>query len=60
MSQDEKDARPENAALTPEPPHAVAPDPEDDETDVDGCDVPIRDDEATPDEELPMTEGGVL
>ncbi|HEX8502137.1 MAG TPA: hypothetical protein VF659_16245 [Pyrinomonadaceae bacterium] len=46
--------------MTPEPPHAVAPDPEDDETDVDGCDVPIRDDEATPDEELPMTEGGVL
>ncbi|HEX8189420.1 MAG TPA: hypothetical protein VF586_13775 [Pyrinomonadaceae bacterium] len=60
MSQDEQDARPEGAAMTPEPPHEAAPDPEDDETDVDGCDVPIGDDEATPDEELPMTEGGVL
>lgn len=60
MSQDENDLRPEEAALTPEPPHAAKPDPEDDETDVDGCDVPITEDEATPDDELPMSEGGVL
>jgi hypothetical protein len=35
----------------------VAPDPEDAESDLDGCDVPIVDE--TPDEELPITEGGV-
>lgn len=34
-------------------------DAEDDESDVDGCDIPISDDDATPDEELPVTEGGV-
>ena len=33
------------------------PDPEDDESDVDGCDVEITDE--TPDEDLPEAEGGV-
>lgn len=33
------------------------PAPEDDESDIDGCDVKIEDD--TPDEDLPATEGGV-
>jgi hypothetical protein len=42
---------------TPEPVPAAEPDPEDSESDVDGCDVPIED--ATPDEELPSTKGGV-
>lgn len=59
MSEEEKVPTPEEAALTPEPQHAAAPDPEDEESDVDGCDVPITEDEATPDEELPITEGGV-
>jgi hypothetical protein len=36
----------------------VTPDPEDDESDIDGCDVPIE--EATADEDLPASEGGVL
>lgn len=36
---------------------AVTPDPEDDESQIDGCDAPIVD--ATPDEDLPLTEGGV-
>jgi len=35
----------------------ITPDPEDDESEIDGCDVPI--DDATPDEDLPETEGGV-
>ena len=35
----------------------VTPDPEDDESDIDGCDVPIE--SVTEDEELPPTEGGV-
>lgn len=35
----------------------VIPDPEDDESDVDGCDAEITDE--TPDEDLPATEGGV-
>ena len=35
----------------------ATPDPEDDESHIDGCDVPIEDE--TPDEELPVTEGGV-
>ena len=30
------------------------PDPEDDE--LDGCDVPIRDEDATPDDDLPVPE----
>ncbi len=60
MSQDEKDLRPAEAALTHEPPHAAAPDPEDDESGVDACDVTITDEDATPDEGLPITEGGVL
>jgi hypothetical protein len=33
------------------------PDPEDDESDIDGCEVDIEN--ATPDEDLPETEGGV-
>lgn len=37
----------------------ITPDPEDDESDLDGCDVEIRDEGATPDEELPVCEGGV-
>lgn len=32
-------------------------DPEDDESDVDGCEVEITNE--TPDEDLPITEGGV-
>jgi hypothetical protein len=36
---------------------AVTPEPEDEESDLDGCDVPIEN--ATPDEDLPETEGGV-
>ena len=36
---------------------AVTPDPEDDESRIDGCDLPIEDE--TPDEDLPATEGGV-
>lgn len=35
----------------------VTPDAADDESDVDGCDVPIE--EHTPDEDLPASEGGV-
>lgn len=38
--------------------NVVAPEPEDRESDVDGCDVAIT--EATLDEDLPETEGGVL
>lgn len=45
--------------LTPEPQHPPIPDPPDAESDIDGCDVPITEADATPDEELPMTEGGV-
>ena len=45
--------------VTPEPEHADTPDPEDDESDIDGCDVPIEDRKATADEDLPATEGGV-
>ena len=35
----------------------VTPEPEDDESDLDGCDVAIED--ATSDEDLPAAEGGV-
>ena len=35
------------------------PDPEDELSDVDGCDVEITDEDATPDEDLPAAEGGV-
>jgi hypothetical protein len=42
---------------TPEPDLAAAPDPPDNESEIDGCDVPIED--VTRDEELPLTEGGV-
>jgi|GEM_PF-2051320 len=37
----------------------LIPDPEDDESDVDGCDVEITDGDATTDEDLPASEGGV-
>ena len=35
----------------------VAPKPEEDDTEIDGCDIDIEN--ATPDEDLPETEGGV-
>ncbi len=35
------------------------PDPEDDLSDTDGCDVEVKDEEATSDEDLPAAEGGV-
>lgn len=35
----------------------VTPDPEDEESDIDGCDIEIEN--ATSDEDLPDTEGGV-
>jgi hypothetical protein len=35
----------------------VTPDPEDDESEIDGCDVEIK--EPTSDEDLPASEGGV-
>jgi hypothetical protein len=35
----------------------VTPDPEDEESEIDGCDIEIED--ATSDEDLPDTEGGV-
>ena len=35
----------------------VAPDPEDEESQIDGCDIDIEN--ATSDEDLPETEGGV-
>ena len=57
MSEEEKDIKTDAPALTPEPEFAAAPDPEDEESDIDGCDVPIED--VTPDEDLPVTEGGV-
>lgn len=71
MSQDEKDLGGAGATpsaeevpaggtpLTPEPDHTAGPDAADAESHVDGCDVPISDADATPDDELPMTEGGV-
>jgi hypothetical protein len=31
----------------------------DDEQDIDGCDCPIEDADATPDEDLPAADGGV-
>ncbi len=37
---------------------AVTPEPEDSESDIDGCDVAVE--EATSDEDLPATEGGVV
>lgn len=36
---------------------AVTPDPEDNESYIDGCDVSVED--ATSDEDLPAAEGGV-
>jgi hypothetical protein len=44
-------------AVTPEPELAAPPDPEDNESHLDGCDVDVV--EVTPDEDLPPTEGGV-
>ncbi|HKG15556.1 MAG TPA: hypothetical protein VKB12_19710 [Pyrinomonadaceae bacterium] len=44
---------------TPEPEVAAAPQAEDNESDVDGCDVDFSAEEATTDEELPPTKGGV-
>jgi hypothetical protein len=44
-------------ATTPAPQPAAAPAPEDDESRIDGCDCPIGD--ATSDEDLPASEGGV-
>ena len=60
MSEEENKLKPDTAALTPEPQHAAPPDPEDEESDIDGCSVDFTEAEATPDDELPMTEGGVL
>lgn len=45
--------------LTPEPEFIAGPDPEDDESHLDGCEVPVKLEDATPDEELPVTKGGV-
>lgn len=58
MSEEEKNIGTGEANVTPEPARDAAPDPEDDESALDGCDVPIVDE--TPDEELPVTEGGVV
>ncbi len=57
MSESGNNVTPAAPTLTPEPEMAAAPDPEDAESDIDGCDAPIVD--FTPDEELPITEGGV-
>jgi hypothetical protein len=57
MSEEENEIRADAPVLTPEPEHVAAPDAEDDESEIDGCDAPIED--ITPDEELPVTEGGV-
>ncbi len=37
----------------------VTPNPEDDESDLDGCDVEVKVEDATTDEDLPAAEGGV-
>lgn len=42
---------------SPEPEYAAGPDPDDNESEIDGCSVEIV--EATPDEELPPAKGGV-
>jgi hypothetical protein len=55
MAEDEVKPAPEAVTTDAE---IITPDPEDEESDVDGCEVDFRD-EATPDEELPATEGGV-
>jgi hypothetical protein len=57
MSKEDKEIQTDASALTPEPVIAEAPDPEDEESDIDGCDVAIED--ATADEDLPITVGGV-
>jgi len=37
----------------------VIPDPIDDESSLDGCEVGVEPEDATADEDLPITEGGV-
>ena len=37
----------------------VTPDPEDDESNLDGCDVEVKPEDTTTDEDLPASEGGV-
>jgi hypothetical protein len=59
MSEEERNLPTGETPLTPEPEHEAVPDPEDAESEIDGCDVPITTEDATPDEELPVTEGGV-
>jgi hypothetical protein len=59
MSEEKKDTPTGAPALTPEPEHGAAPDPEDDESDIDACDMDFTGEAVTPDEELPITEGGV-
>lgn len=49
---------PEETVATNMDGEAVTPDPEDDESNLDGCDVPF-DEGKTSDEDLPATEGGV-
>jgi hypothetical protein len=44
-------------ATSPRSQPAAAPDREDDESQIDGCECPIRD--TTSDEDLPASEGGV-
>jgi hypothetical protein len=44
---------------SPPPRAASVPSPRDAETNIDGCDVPMSDAEATADEDLPAAEGGV-
>lgn len=39
---------------------SFVPEPDDDDDAIDGCDVEFDDAEATPDEELPAAEGGVM
>jgi hypothetical protein len=47
-------------ASVPEPKFLETPDAPDAASEVDACDVEITDADATPDEELPVTEGGVV
>lgn len=44
---------------TPEPQVAAGPDEPDNESHIDGCDVDFTEEDATPDEELPPSKGGV-
>lgn len=47
---------PPGPGLTPEPEVAAEPDPEDDASHLEGCELPVTD--ITPDEELPASKGG--